>query len=259
MQRVHRDEQDEGGNEQKDANEYSEMLGYLTEKAVSVGESRPRAWGGSNAGSDSENVSDQRRALMLPQEMKELGQEREIIIAENTKPILCDKARYYADDAFLDRLKSVSPTLKALEKKRPTQAQLEDVAFMLGELSVRIPIVDFDLHKARVESRTRPLRGDEAIDVSRLSLPLERIPRFVDPERPTELEAEVIVDRLFGAIEWSDGREVDATPVGRPLNDAAQTQAVPANEADRGGVVLPMRAQPRPARTRAVDLSMVDR
>jgi type IV secretion system protein VirD4 len=44
--------------EQKDANEYSEMLGAYTAKATSTGINRPRAWG-TNNGSSSENVSDQ--------------------------------------------------------------------------------------------------------------------------------------------------------------------------------------------------------
>jgi type IV secretion system protein VirD4 len=78
--------------EQKDAREYSEMLGFMTEKSVSTGVSRPRAWGG-NTGSTTANTSDQRRALMLPQELKELDPSKEILILENAKPVLADKAR----------------------------------------------------------------------------------------------------------------------------------------------------------------------
>jgi type IV secretion system protein VirD4 len=70
--------------EQRDANEYSEMLGYFTEKARST--SRPNNWFGKGSG-PSESISDQRRALLLPQELKELGENREIILLENTKPI----------------------------------------------------------------------------------------------------------------------------------------------------------------------------
>ena len=84
--------------EQRDANEYSEMLGYFTFKAKSKGQSRSMAWG--QGGSNSENESDQRRALMLPQELKELSQDKEIIFMENTKPIMCEKAKYFNDSAF---------------------------------------------------------------------------------------------------------------------------------------------------------------
>jgi type IV secretion system protein VirD4 len=87
--------------EQKDAEEYSEMLGYQTVEA----KSRSRQHGGKSGGGRSTSISEQRRALMLPQEVKELGLWKEIITLENTKPILCDKIRYFDDPNFTSRLK----------------------------------------------------------------------------------------------------------------------------------------------------------
>ncbi|MDO9204381.1 type IV secretory system conjugative DNA transfer family protein [Methylotenera sp.] len=87
--------------DQKDANEVSESLGYFTEKSTSL--SRPRGFS-KNGGSGSENTSDQRRALLLPQEVKEIGQWKEIIFLENVKPILCDKIRYFDDPEFTSRV-----------------------------------------------------------------------------------------------------------------------------------------------------------
>ncbi len=84
---------------QSDANEYSEMLGYQTVK--SKNKSRSIA---ANSNSRSESESEQRRALMLPQELKELGQWREIVSLENCKPILCDKIKYFEDPAFMQRI-----------------------------------------------------------------------------------------------------------------------------------------------------------
>src|SRR6266404_5906054 len=83
--------------EQHDANEYSEMLGYLT--AVSVSKSSSSGGRGSSV-----NRTEQRRALMLPQELKELGPDRQIVLYENTKPILAQKIFYYRDPAFIERL-----------------------------------------------------------------------------------------------------------------------------------------------------------
>jgi type IV secretion system protein VirD4 len=91
--------------EQKDAEEYSEMLGYQT---VEV-KSRSRQHGGKSGGGRSTSISEQKRALMLPQEIKELGLWKEIITLENTKPILCDKIRYFDDPNFTSRLKSPPP------------------------------------------------------------------------------------------------------------------------------------------------------
>lgn len=93
----------------KDAKEYSEMLGYYTYRASSQSRSKSIL----NPRDSSENVSDQRRALLLPQEIKELGTDREVITLENTKPILCHKVRYYADREFKGRVLN-PPTVPAL-------------------------------------------------------------------------------------------------------------------------------------------------
>lgn len=188
--------------EQKDANEYSEMLGYFTEKALSTGVSRPRAWG-NNSGSSSENVSDQRRALMLPQELKEMPQDEEIIILENTKPILCHKARYFSDHVFIDRLKSVSPTLAALPKKKlPSEKELKHAAFNLKELSSVVPVIDIGLHRAKTESRIRPLEEGEKIDLSKLAIDIDELPKLDNPENPSQEQVVGLVDAFFSQLNW---------------------------------------------------------
>jgi type IV secretion system protein VirD4 len=116
--------------EQKDANEYSEMLGTFTDTSRSV--SRSSAIFGGRGGS-SESVSEQRRALLLPQELKELGRDKQIILLENTKPILADKICYWRDPAFTSRL-----------TKAPD-----------------VPAIDLARFSAQVERRLRELRADE--------------------------------------------------------------------------------------------------
>jgi type IV secretion system protein VirD4 len=93
--------------EQRDADEYSAMLGNFTERATSRG--RSRSFGAHGSHSVSRNDSDQRRPLLLPQEFKELGSERFVAIVENCKPILGDKIRYYRDKVFLARLRRPPP------------------------------------------------------------------------------------------------------------------------------------------------------
>ncbi|MGN7062100.1 type IV secretory system conjugative DNA transfer family protein, partial [Neisseria sp. P0001.S006] len=58
--------------EQQDANEYSEMLGYTTVKRKNISRGRER----------SVSESEERRALMLPQELKAMSQDQEIILYE---------------------------------------------------------------------------------------------------------------------------------------------------------------------------------
>ena len=111
--------------EQRDADEYSAMLGHFTERAESRGRSRSFSQHGHS--SVSHNESDQRRALLLPQEFKELGGERLVVIFENCKPILGEKIRYHRDKVFTARL-------------RPPPA---------------VQQIDMDLHLARVQQRWR--------------------------------------------------------------------------------------------------------
>lgn len=134
--------------EQKDANEYSEMLGYLTQKSVSV--SRPRGW--TAKGGPSESISDQRRALLLPQELKELGQDREIILLENTKPILANKIVYYRDPVFQSRILP-APAVRTL-----------DVAG----------------YQARVEHRMRDVLRTDLDAAGRLTVPVEHLEILAD-------------------------------------------------------------------------------
>ena len=207
--------------EQKDAKEYSEMLGYQTLKSISTGVSRPRAFG--QLGSSSENASDQRRALMLPQELKEMPQFQQIIIMENTKPILCEKALYFEDVRFVDRLKAVSACLAGLDrttpqernplrwigvrnnsKVMPTEVQLKHAAFVLEELSAPVPVLNVQLHKAKVEQKTRSLFEGEAIDLERLTIDVRALPPFDDSESPSPESAMTVVNAFFAQFGAAD-------------------------------------------------------
>ncbi|MCB4365470.1 type IV secretory system conjugative DNA transfer family protein [Hydrogenophaga taeniospiralis] len=88
--------------EQRDADEYSAMLGHFTERVTTRGISR--SFSGHGHRTVSRNESEQRRALLLPQEFKELGRDRLVVICENCKPILGEKIRYFQDKAFKARL-----------------------------------------------------------------------------------------------------------------------------------------------------------
>jgi type IV secretion system protein VirD4 len=100
--------------EQKDANDYSEMLGTFTDQSRSL--SRSSAIFGGRGGS-SESVSEQRRPLLLPQELKELGRDKEIILLENTKPILANRICYWRDPVFASRV-SASPLVPSMNLAR---------------------------------------------------------------------------------------------------------------------------------------------
>lgn len=87
----------------KDAKEISDLLGSTTVKTRSV--SRPRFGFKTHREAGSVSVSEQRRPLRLPQEVRALEKEQQLIFLEGLHPILCQKIRYYCDNNFRDRLR----------------------------------------------------------------------------------------------------------------------------------------------------------
>jgi type IV secretion system protein VirD4 len=153
--------------EQRDADEYSAMLGHFTERATSRG--RSRSFSGHGHSTVSRNESEQRRALLLPQEFKELGSERLVVIFENCKPILGEKIRYHRDKAFKARLRSAPA----------------------------VPRMDMDLHQARVQQRWRyadELAPGEDLNLETLAYDLARLPDVF--EGPPDKAAEVLLNFL---------------------------------------------------------------
>ncbi|HED4623047.1 TPA: type IV secretory system conjugative DNA transfer family protein [Campylobacter jejuni] len=114
--------------EQEDAEEISRILGNTTFKT------RSRSIGASGG---STSYSEASRALMLPQELREMSFEDELITIDNGKPILCKKAFYYNDPYFIDKFKQVSPTLAKI-KGIPKENILKG-AFQRGECRIQIP------------------------------------------------------------------------------------------------------------------------
>jgi type IV secretion system protein VirD4 len=156
--------------EQRDADEYSAMLGHFTERATSRG--RSRSFSGHGHSTVSRNESEQRRALLLPQEFKELGSERLVVIFENCKPILGEKIRYYRDKAFTSRL-------------LPAPA---------------VPRMNMDLHLARVQERWRyaddELGPGDGLEYEQLAYDMSRLPELADGE-PGQV-AEGVLDFMVG-------------------------------------------------------------
>jgi type IV secretion system protein VirD4 len=167
--------------EQRDADEYSAMLGHFTERATSRG--RSRSFSGHGSSTVSRNESEQRRALLLPQEFKELGSERLVVIVENCKPILGEKIRYHRDKAFTPRL--------------------------LGAPAV--PRMDMDLHLARVQQRWRyaddELAPGESLKVEALAHDFNLPPDTF--EGPPDKVADVMLG-FFGAEPSGAGGAVEA-------------------------------------------------
>lgn len=99
-------------NDVKDSEEYSKLLGKIT---VSEDTSKSRGGGGRGV---SRTESLQQRDLMMPQELREMSKEKEIILFEGlSHPIMASKNVYWQDPVFIARYKG---------KGKPIAEKIED-------------------------------------------------------------------------------------------------------------------------------------
>jgi type IV secretion system protein VirD4 len=91
--------------EQSDANQYSEMLGFKTVRKEHRNTSR-----GNGSRQVSTSHTEERRALLLPQEIKELPGDEELIFYEGCKPIRARKNWFFKDKMFKERA-GVAPVI----------------------------------------------------------------------------------------------------------------------------------------------------
>lgn len=171
----------------EDAEKVSRKLGFVTEKSVAKSEGRTAGERNTNY-SRSENTSEQRRALLLAQEIREMPKDQQIIFKSNCKPILCNKIRYYDDPTFTVRL--------------------------LPPLMIRP--MDMDHHRAVTEQRIRAVEPGElsTLDVSKLAINLNAIKAFSgDRENPTMEDAAAVVESFFAQLDWDYTTPLSAVEV----------------------------------------------
>jgi len=234
--------------DQGEAEEYSKLLGYLTELRSSTSQS-------SAAGGASRTVSraEHARALMLPQELRLMPRHRQIVFARYCRPILCDKARYYEDYRFIARLKALSPTLARLDHQGwrrlvpgaprwasvlPRQHELQRAAFELRELSIEVPAIAPAPTSQRPASQAHPApppssaactTAAAATEAPRASL---RLPAFRDAAQPTVAEADAVVDAFFAQLALFHA--VAAQEAAAPAPDRSTPAAAPPRQDPAG-------------------------
>ena len=154
-----------------DAEEYSKRLGNFDYAAQSRG--RSSSTGRSSSSSSSTNTSMQRRALMLPQELRAMPFEREVIDLEGCRPIEADKILYWKEPVFQSRL--LPPPV--------------------------IPPLDLELHRARTQGRVRPFNVEEvrANGIERLAHDLQGLVPTLS-ESSTDEDVARFVDEVFSRL-----------------------------------------------------------
>ncbi|MFM0205343.1 type IV secretory system conjugative DNA transfer family protein [Paraburkholderia fungorum] len=168
----------------KESEEYSKMLGTFTLMARSRSRSRGRS------SSTSTNESEHGRALMMPQELRALKHNKQIITIEGCEPILCEKAFFYEDAELVDRLVRQSPYLQGvmakLEKtnrrrawigfdpKFPDETQMKHAAFVARELCAPVPKIDVEQWWQAQNAARRAQQAAAAADAATQSAGLAR-------------------------------------------------------------------------------------
>ncbi|MBP7703758.1 MAG: type IV secretory system conjugative DNA transfer family protein [Caulobacter sp.] len=118
----------------------SERLGYYTYQARS--QSRPS---GLSSGRRSQTQSDQRRALMLPQELMQMDREHLIVLTAGAPPVRGRKLAFYREQAFAARVTAPPPgppqiTLPTLRLEgSPKPMDLTTVAGVLADEGLEPP------------------------------------------------------------------------------------------------------------------------
>jgi type IV secretion system protein VirD4 len=188
-----------------DAREISDELGFTTVRVKTV--SSP-VFGFGNAKAQrarSQNVSEQRRALLLPQEVKALGGDEAILFYEGLPPIRARKLRYFDDRRFAARL--LPPPAEAAPRAAGRAAEPPAAPELVADSSASPAATESSPREAAAPAKFREATVD---DIDRLdSLTLEdfdvdlknvKIPEKPPGERLSADELNAAVDSFLESL-----------------------------------------------------------
>jgi len=187
-----------------DAKEISDELGFTTVRVRS--DSRPAfmAWNRQSGRQRSSTYSQQARALLLPQEVKEIGNERALIFYEGVRPIRCTKVRYYNDRRFRKRLLPAPAYATPGGRRAPVQvapsaAPILSIPSGAGETVV--PAAGIEPAQTPMEEAAMDeIQQLDALTLEDLAEPVRDLTFEHQGERPTDYEIEADVSKFLDAI-----------------------------------------------------------
>jgi type IV secretion system protein VirD4 len=191
-----------------DAREISDELGFTTVPVKTL--SRPAFDLGKESArrSRSISISEQRRALLLPQEVKALGADDAIVFYEGLRPIRCKKIRYFQDPRFNARLLP-PPASAALSRVAQPSGSIDAAAasqcpagvvaggqdMQQVELEFRVPEVVRDATLADIDRIESLTLDDFAADFDKVTLPEK-----AEGERMTSEELKVAAESFLATL-----------------------------------------------------------
>lgn len=216
---------------QQDAEEYSRALGFETVTARSSTRVRGSLY-------RQHTESDQRRALMLEQELREMPEDEQIVMLEGVRPIRCRRPRYFEHEEFMGRLRPISPTLAAIGRRPPTKEEI-DVVRELGELAVHVPAIDLDAHEARAYRHVREMRAADregGVDLERVAVSFEGAP--VLGAGASEEAREAVVRAFWAPIDQANAADrLDEDLAARAPEVPGESEALEADEGSEGVLI----------------------
>jgi type IV secretion system protein VirD4 len=183
--------------EYSDAKEISDDLGFQTVRVRSHSRPPALALNKDRSRSQSVTVSEHARALLLAQEVKEIGIRAALIFLENVRPIRCAKIRYFEDRNFRRRL--LPPPA------RPTRIKPAVVAETNTEALYVAPPLGDGFEPEETNFRLREATADDIAHLNELtrddlSDAVKNFKPLHDRPDPTDEEIAVDVDRFMEAI-----------------------------------------------------------
>ena len=188
-----------------DAREISDELGNTTVQVTT--RSRPVMDFSDSRGrrSGSVNISEQRRPLLLPQEVKALGTEEAIVFYEGLRPIRCRKIRYYNDRRFMPRLLPApgEPTPPGCRVEEPRQVHMsaptEVAPDTLSGLAPPPPAISKDVESPAREPTLEDIENIEAIRLEDLDVDFGGV-HVPDKERLSQDDMKRMADEFMSLV-----------------------------------------------------------
>jgi type IV secretion system protein VirD4 len=192
-----------------DAREISDELGFTTVTVKSVSKPLANLFDSKGRRSRSQTLSQQRRALLLPQEVKELGTEEAIVFYEGLRPIRCRKIRYFTDPRFRKRLLPPPPAPLPPGRTGPVSTPAAREPPSAGSCNEALGTPDTATAAAQPRKEDVVIREGTVEDIERIeSLTLKDFAtdfskvRIPDKEGPlSDEEMKVAVDTFLSSIE----------------------------------------------------------
>jgi type IV secretion system protein VirD4 len=192
-----------------DAREISDELGFTTVPVRTVSKPIGGTFDRRGSRSRSQTLSQQRRALLLPQEVKELGTEEAIVFYEGLRPIRCRKIRYFTDPRFRKRLLPPPPAPLPPGRTGPVSTPAAREPPSAGSCNEALGTPDTATAAAQPRKEDVVIREGTVEDIERIeSLTLKDFAtdfskvRIPDKEGPlSDEEMKVAVDTFLSSIE----------------------------------------------------------